>query len=63
VREVLAREVDLRAKATEIVPMEQEGDSSIAYRKHMNSQGSPSGIVSQGYAWRPGTELTLKVVA
>jgi rubrerythrin len=63
VREVLAREVDLRARGTELVPLEEEGASSIAYRKYMNSQGSPSEIVSQGYAWRPGTELTLKVVA
>jgi rubrerythrin len=62
VREVLAAEVDLRAKGTEIVPLEQEGQSSLAYRKHMNSQGSPSEIVAQKYAWRPGTELTLKVV-
>ena len=61
VREVLATEVDLRARGTEIVPLEQEGESSLAYRKHMNSQGSPSEIVAQGYAWRPGTELTLKV--
>jgi rubrerythrin len=62
VRDVLSREVDLRANGTEIVPLEQEGQSSIAYRKHMNSQGSPSETVAQGYAWRPGTELTLKVV-
>ena len=62
VREVLAAEVDLRARGTEIVPLAEEGESSIAYRKHMNSQGSPSETVAQGYAWRPGTELTLKVV-
>jgi len=61
VREVLEAEVDLRARGTEIVQLEQEGESSLAYRKHMNSQGSPSEIVAQGYAWRPGTELTLKV--
>jgi rubrerythrin len=62
VREVLEAEVDLRARGTEIVPLEQEGESSLAYREHMNSQGSPSEIVAEGYAWRPGTELTLKVV-
>ena len=62
VREVLAAEVDLRANGTELVPLEQEGKSSLAYREHMNSQGSPSEIVAQKYAWRPGTELTLKVV-
>jgi rubrerythrin len=62
VREVLSREVDLRANGTEIVALEDEGASSIQYRKHMNSMGSPSETVAQGYAWRPGTELTLKVV-
>ncbi|HET9862468.1 MAG TPA: hypothetical protein VFP37_03435 [Steroidobacteraceae bacterium] len=62
VREVLSRELDLRARGTEIVPLEQEGESSIEYRNYMNSQGSPSEIVTQGYAWRPGTELALKVV-
>jgi rubrerythrin len=62
VRETLAREVDLRANGTEIVPLEQETEISRAYRAHMNSQGSPSEIVAQGYAWRPGTELALKVV-
>ena len=62
VRKVLEQEVDLRANLTEIVPLEQEGESSLRYRKHMNSQGSPSETVAQGYAWRPGTELTLKVV-
>ncbi len=62
VRDVLAAEVDLRANGTEIVALEEEGESSLAYRQHMNSQGSPSETVAQGYAWRPGTELTLKVV-
>ncbi len=62
VRATLEREVDLRANGTEIVDLEDEGPSSIAYRQHMNSQGSPSETVAQGYAWRPGTELTLKVV-
>ena len=42
--------------------MEQEPQSSIDYRNHLNSQGSPSEIVAAGYNWRPGTELTRKVV-
>jgi rubrerythrin len=62
VRDVLENEVDLRANGTRIVPLEQEGASSLAYRAYMNSQGSPSEIVAQGYLWRPGTELALKVV-
>lgn len=43
------------------MPLEQESEATLAYRQHMNSEGSPSEIVAQGYAWRPGTELTLKV--
>jgi rubrerythrin len=62
VRAVLEAEVDLRARGTEIVPLDEEGPSSLSYRNHMNSQGSPSETVAQGYAWRPGTELTLKLV-
>jgi rubrerythrin len=62
VRATLAAEVDLRANGTEIVPRDQEAESSIEYREYMNAQGSPSEIVAQNYAWRPGTELALKVV-
>jgi hypothetical protein len=62
VRETLAAEVDLRANGTEIVPMDEEAESSVMYRKYMNSQGSPSEIVADQYSWRPGTELALKVV-
>jgi rubrerythrin len=62
VREVLEQEVDLRANGTRIVPLEEEGQSSIAYRTHMNSEGSPSQIVAEGYSWRPGTELAPKIV-
>jgi rubrerythrin len=62
VRATLAAEVDLRARGTEIVPLEEDSERSIEYRKYMNSQGSPSEIVAQDYAWRPGTELARKVV-
>jgi rubrerythrin len=62
VKQVLSAEVDLRARGTKIVPLEEEGEASPNYREHMNAQGSPSEIVADGYAWRPGTELTLKVV-
>jgi rubrerythrin len=62
VRATLTAEVDLRANGADIVPLEEEAQSSIEYRKHMNAQGSPSEIVAQDYAWRPGTELALKVV-
>jgi hypothetical protein len=62
IRAVLRSEIDLRARGTEIVPLAQETDASREYRAHMNSQGSPSEIVAQNYRWRPGTELSRKVV-
>jgi len=57
VRETLAREVDLRANGTEIVPAAEEGQESIAYRERMNRAGSPSETVARGWTWRPGGEL------
>jgi hypothetical protein len=62
VRKTLETEVDLRARGTQIVPLDQEGESSIAYRDHMNSEGSPSETVARDYRWRPGTELNANVV-
>jgi rubrerythrin len=62
VRATLAREVDLRASGADFVPLQEDPESSIAYRNHMNSQGSPSETVAADYVWTPGTELTRKVV-
>src|SRR4051812_10574306 len=61
VRGVLEKELDLRAKGTEFVDKAEEPESSLEYRRHMNSQGSPSQTVAAGYVWAPGTELRLKV--
>jgi rubrerythrin len=61
VRETLAREVDMRASGPEFVQLEQEPKSSLDYRNHMNSEGSPSETVAAEYVWQPGTELTRKV--
>ncbi|HEU4836397.1 MAG TPA: hypothetical protein VFS90_18350 [Pyrinomonadaceae bacterium] len=61
VRETLNAEVDLRAAGTQFIQKDEEADrapQSIAYREHMNSEGSPSDIVAAGYTWTPGTELT-----
>jgi len=58
VRATLAREVDLRASGPDFVPMEEEPQSSIDYRNHMNSEGSPSETVAAGYVWTAGTELS-----
>jgi len=60
VRATLAREVNLRPKGEEYVSLEEEPQSSLDYRNHMNSEGSPSESVATGYTWRPGTEVLRK---
>ncbi len=57
VRRTLEQEVQLRANGTQIVPPEQDSRLSQDYRDHMNSEGSPTNTVAQGYVWVPGTEL------
>ena len=57
VRETLLAEVDLRARGEAFVPAAEEGEESPAYRDHMNSEGSPSEAVAEGYRYNPGTEL------
>jgi rubrerythrin len=60
VRSVLEKEVDLRASGPDFVNRSKEGQASKDYRNQLNSEGSPSQIVSAGYRWAPGTELKLK---
>jgi hypothetical protein len=59
VREVLRKEVSLRARGSEIVPLDDEDPDgpSARYRAHMNSDGSPSAAVAEDFVWQPGTEL------
>ncbi len=57
VRQVLADEVDLRADGAQFVDKAQEPQRSIDYREQLNSAGSPTEQVADGYLWRPGTEL------
>ncbi len=57
VREVLAKEVDLRAKGTQYVGSDEDSPESIAYRDQLNSAGSPTDTVAAGYQWSAGTEL------
>lgn len=57
VRETLAAELDLRACGEEIVPVEEEPDSSVEYRERMNAEGSPSERIAENYRWTPGTEI------
>jgi hypothetical protein len=58
VRDVLAKEVHLRANGTAFVSAKEESTASVAYRARLNAQGSPSDIVAAGYRWAPGTELS-----
>lgn len=56
VRETIEAEVALTAVGTEYG--ETDSPESLAYRAQMNSKGSPTEVVSDGYAWAPGTELS-----
>ena len=57
VRDVLAREVDLRANGADLVEREKESQASLTYRQRINAEGSPSTLVAEGYHWTAGTEL------
>lgn len=57
VRRTLADETELRANGTKIVPLAQESQVSVVYRKHINSDGSPSEIITTDYQYTPGTEI------
>jgi rubrerythrin len=61
VRDVLEREVDLRAAGTTFINKDEEAELaplSIEYREQMNSEGSPTETIAAGYTFVPGTELT-----
>lgn len=57
VRKTLEAEVDIRADGKDFVVKDEEPKSSLAYRKQLNSEGSPSETIAAGYKWCPGTEL------
>lgn len=57
VRQTLKEEVNLRTYGTRFVDKAEESPASLRYREHMNSDGSPSEAVAEGYIWQPGTEL------
>ncbi|RUR09798.1 hypothetical protein [Legionella sp. km772] len=59
VRKVLEKEVNLRADGINYVDKSQESVASLKYRKQLNSAGVPAEIISAGYTWKPGTELTI----
>jgi hypothetical protein len=59
VREVLAREVPLRAMGPDFVNEAKlpANSPTRAYIKQMNKDGSPTEAVAAGWIWTPGTEL------
>jgi hypothetical protein len=57
VRDVLSKEVGLSANGTQIVPRAQESQASLAYREQLNSEISPSELVTTDYQYTPGTEI------
>lgn len=63
VREVLKNEVNLRTDGPDFVAKDEESAKSLAYRRHMNSQGSASQAVAGGYVFKPGTELAERSAA
>ena len=60
VRDTLRAEVMLSANKDAFVTRDEESPETLAYREHLNSEGSPSDIVSSDYIWSPGTELATK---
>jgi hypothetical protein len=52
IRGVLACEVDLRASGTDFVDCTEEPERSVAQRRQLNADGSPSETVTQGYSWQ-----------
>lgn len=60
VRKTLENEISLRTDGSKFVSKEKEGQLSQEYRRYINSEGSPSTTIAEGYVWTPGTELTRK---
>lgn len=59
VRGVLKEEVDYRSVGKDFVKSsDQESEASRLFRDQYNSEGVPTEIVTQGYVYRPGTELS-----
>lgn len=57
VRQVLRDEVNLRADGPRFIDKSQEPERSMAYRRQMNADGSPSNSISAGWQWSAGGEL------
>ena len=60
VRQVLRDEVNLRADGPRFIDKSQEPERSMAYRRQMNTDGSPSNSISAGWRWSAGGELMVE---
>lgn len=56
VRKVLSQEVEFTANGHQIGAL-KETEATLAYRRQLNKDGSPSDAIAEGYVWQPGTEL------
>src|SRR5690625_3581075 len=54
----LENELNQRTRGTDSVDLEHESMLSREYRPHINSEGSPTNAVAEGYIWSPGTEMS-----
>jgi len=59
VREVLAKEVDLRAAGPSFVSPDKEPQRSIDYRQQLHGAGVAPEIIAANYRYHPGTEVDL----
>lgn len=57
VRQVLRDELNLRADGPRFVEKSREPERSLAYRRQMNQDGSPTQTVAAGWQWSAGGEL------
>lgn len=57
VRDVLRAEAGLSARGAQYVPRAHESSQTLAYRRQLESEGSPSDRIGSDYVWQPGTEL------
>src|SRR5690625_3371187 len=52
------KEFNLLTRGTDLGDLEHDSMLSREYRTHINSEGSPSNAVAEGYIWSPGTEMS-----
>jgi hypothetical protein len=53
---VLSKERDFRSVSMNVGPL-PDSPETLAYRQQLNSEGSPSELVTTEYQYTPGTEV------